>query len=545
MIAAIYARKSTDQRVADEQKSVTRQIAHARAYAARQGWTVADAYVYVDDGISGAEFARRPGFMRLLNALTPRPPFQALIVSEVSRLGREQLETGYALKQLAEAGVRIFSYLDEKEVLLETPTDKFLLAALNFGADLERAKNQQRAFDAALQKARRGHVAGGRCFGYDNLRVDGHVEYRINEAEAAVIRRIFELTAAGVSQIGIAKRLNAEGAPAPRAQRARPQAWAPSSVHEVLHRRRYCGEIVWNKTRKRDQWGKQRIRDRAPAEWVKLPAPALCIVPAALWQAAHTHIGNARESTTVRRGRHTSRYLLPGLARCTWCNGGLHVRTRQSSQGARRTAFYACTSHFNRGEAVCGNAVQVPMTTIDAAVIAEIRGLLTPDLVDAIIDGVRDVVEPTRRRDTHDHRAAQLAALERQAANLAEAIAVGGDVPVLVAKLQDTERRRQALLTTSSTAPDRSTPMRIDWRAVERQARAVLADWHGLLGRQITDARVVLRTLLAAPIQFTPILEATRCGYHFEGAVSTGAVWAGTVMLGTGAGNNAGVPGQN
>jgi DNA invertase Pin-like site-specific DNA recombinase len=39
--AAIYARKSTDQSaVGDEAKSVTRQIAHAKAYAERKGWTV-------------------------------------------------------------------------------------------------------------------------------------------------------------------------------------------------------------------------------------------------------------------------------------------------------------------------------------------------------------------------------------------------------------------------------------------------------------------------------------------------------------------------
>ena len=82
MIAAIYARKSTDQTgVADEQKSVARQIDHARAYAARKGWTVLDEHVYVDDGISGAEFANRPGFLRLMNALKPRPPFQVLVMS--------------------------------------------------------------------------------------------------------------------------------------------------------------------------------------------------------------------------------------------------------------------------------------------------------------------------------------------------------------------------------------------------------------------------------------------------------------------------------
>jgi site-specific DNA recombinase len=103
MTAAIYARKSTDQSgVSDDQKSVSRQAEHARAYAARKGWTVLDEHVYIDDGISGAEFANRPGFLRLMNTLKPRPPFQVLVMSEESRLGREAIETAYALKQLVQ-----------------------------------------------------------------------------------------------------------------------------------------------------------------------------------------------------------------------------------------------------------------------------------------------------------------------------------------------------------------------------------------------------------------------------------------------------------
>jgi hypothetical protein len=62
MTAAIYARKSTDQSgVSDDQRSVARQVEHATAYASGKGWTVLDEHVYVDDGISGAEFANRPG----------------------------------------------------------------------------------------------------------------------------------------------------------------------------------------------------------------------------------------------------------------------------------------------------------------------------------------------------------------------------------------------------------------------------------------------------------------------------------------------------
>jgi DNA invertase Pin-like site-specific DNA recombinase len=63
MIAAVYARKSTERNgVADEQKSVARQIEHARQYATLKGWIVADEHVYVDDGISGQSLPTAPAF---------------------------------------------------------------------------------------------------------------------------------------------------------------------------------------------------------------------------------------------------------------------------------------------------------------------------------------------------------------------------------------------------------------------------------------------------------------------------------------------------
>ncbi len=115
MFAAIYARKSTEQTgVNDEEKSVTRQIEHAKAYATLKGWTVAEEHIYLDDGVSGAEFLRRQGFLRLMNALKPRPPFQFLIMSEESRLGREQIEVSYAFKEIIDSGVRLFFYMRTK-----------------------------------------------------------------------------------------------------------------------------------------------------------------------------------------------------------------------------------------------------------------------------------------------------------------------------------------------------------------------------------------------------------------------------------------------
>src|SRR5437773_3270325 len=167
MNAAIYARKSTEQNgVGDKSDSIERQLEHARAYAARKGWDVVDEHVYYDDGISGAEFLKRPGFLRLMNALKPRAPFQVLVMSEESRLGREQIETAYALKQLVQAGVRVFFYMEDRERTLDSPTDKIMMSLTAFSDELEREKGRQRTTDAMVRKAKAGHVTGGSCFGY-------------------------------------------------------------------------------------------------------------------------------------------------------------------------------------------------------------------------------------------------------------------------------------------------------------------------------------------------------------------------------------------
>src|SRR5215470_8861956 len=171
VVAALYARKSTEQTgVTDEQRSVTRQIEHARAWALARGWIVRDEYVFVDDGISGAEFQKRPGLTRLLNMLRPRPPFQVLVTSEESRLGREQIQTAYIIQQILDADVRIFSYLDGQERTLDSATDKVLLSVTGFAAEMERERAQQRTYDAMLRLARGGYVTGGKVYGYDNVR---------------------------------------------------------------------------------------------------------------------------------------------------------------------------------------------------------------------------------------------------------------------------------------------------------------------------------------------------------------------------------------
>ena len=316
MIAAIYARKSTDQTgVADEEKSVTRQVEHARAYAARKGWTVADEHVYVDDGISGAEFVKRPGFVRLMNALKPPPPFQVLIMSEESRLGREQIETAYALKQIMDAGVRVFFYLEDRERTLDSAIDKVMLLADQLRrrdgaregapADLRR--------DAAQGQAR--HVTGGKVYGYDNVEVlstlspDGRPPARRTASQRGPGRRRAPDLRAVRRRAGLhADRQGAERARAtpPRGRRAtagRRRRSARFSIATALSGR---GRL---EQEPEDRSGAGQAAAPPSAERVAaLDAPELRIVSEELWEA-----GSRRAwSTLVRRSPGTGRGRLFG-----------------------------------------------------------------------------------------------------------------------------------------------------------------------------------------------------------------------------------------
>src|SRR5215510_1230148 len=106
-----------------------------------------------------------------MNALKPKPLFQVLIMSEESRLGREQIETAYALKQIMDAGVRVFFYLEDRERTLDSAMDKVMLSLTTFAAEIEREKARQRTYDAMAKKAKALQVTGGRVYGYDNFEV--------------------------------------------------------------------------------------------------------------------------------------------------------------------------------------------------------------------------------------------------------------------------------------------------------------------------------------------------------------------------------------
>jgi hypothetical protein len=557
-VAAILARKSTEQvGVTDEQRSVTRQVEHARAYALARGWIVRDEYIFVDDGISGAEFRKRPGLTRLLNALRPRPPFQVLIMSEESRLGREQIETAYVIKQILDAGVRLFYHLDDRERTLDSATRRCCSPRrlrLRDGASGAAADTRCPATAGAGW-----HVTGGKVYGYDNVRTSTPgttggthrppARRVINPAQAAVVHRIFS----GQPMDGASR-----ASPSSSTQKGSPSPWRGARLGSDRHPRNplqqlYGGQVLWNQTRKAHRRGTKTQETRPPADLVDVEVPECRIVSDELWDAAHAaldrrasvfvpQIRAVNEAEPIPQLTPPSPYLLSGLARCTSCGGPIIAMSRH--HGRRRGYFYGCAHNWKRGPAICPNNLHLPQAVLDEAVLDAMIQALDAELVEAAVAQAFARLTETAA-ETADRRPmleGEITEVRRREQRLAEAISHGapGDAApeALLSALRVEETRRKSLEEQLAALPHSTAVVSIDRDYVTRELRTRADDVRGVLRRQGLQAREGLQNLLVDRLDCSPVFVAGARGYAFTGDGTFGGLLAASTWPTTFGGPN-------
>lgn len=546
MRAAIYARKSTEQNVADDAKSVTRQTDLARAFITAKGWTVDDRHVFIDDAVSGAEFVDRHGLNNLMAAMRQAPrPYDAIVTMGLDRIGREQFAVAKTLLDIVEAGVRVFYYTDGSELKLDTPIAKITMSLQGFAAEDYRHQIRVKTREALRSKAAKGHVAGGICYGYTNQRTAaGHVERVIDPAEADVVRRIFQLAADGYGLLRTVKVLNDENIPSPK-HRGHRRGWSVTGVRDMLHRPLYRGEVIYGRTRWTDKGGTKVKVDVPEPEWLRLEAPHFRIVSPELWDAAHERMTKTRKLffQNVKgkfNGRMAaglaSRFLLSGFLRCGTCGGSVVAFKRTAVRG-RPGHYYACNTHRTRGDRVCANRWQADLQPLTAAILAELKKTIThsdqfiPMLAEQVKTLGADRERLTEARIGVDDA---IAKTEDKLARLAEAVAEGAPLRTLREAIERGERERADLLArrehlegqllASDLAPDA-------WETWGRLFTLAANDFGALLAGDIPGARRLLATLLDGPITLhadpeddgTVVFSFTATG-KFDGALRL--IWA-------------------
>jgi site-specific DNA recombinase len=534
--AAIYARKSSDDSAKnDEARSTARQVARATEYATAKGWTVDPRHVFIDDAVSGAEWKHRPGFNALLVALEPRPPFGVLIVSELSRIGRDTVRTPAAILQLEEAGVEIRSYLSDSPITLSDESGEIMTVVHSLAASFERRRARARTYDALRRRAEAGAVTGGTLYGYRNARNGtGYVYRLIDDAEAMIVRRVFGMYAEGAGIVTIAHTLNAEGVPPPRAR-----GWAPSGIREMLHRRTYVGEVEWGKLQKVTRRGTKHQRHRPESEWLTVPVPELRIIPEDLWQRVNTRLAECAAAMPMVGGRGVPRftvdsaYLLVGLARCAACGAsiGTELRAHGSAGHRRHVPHYSCLGHRRQGPAMCKNAVGLRQDFLDEAILAAIAETLTPAVLAVAVDKAvailtGDAAERGGRRVQLERELTEAQQrIDRLVAALADGAMPTDEIrPRLVAE----KARKTALAAELGRKVAPAPPL--DVTTLRRDLDARAADAVGLLSGETEQARRVLRALLHDKIDCEPFGRGRLRGYRFSGSLRIGRVIGGASL---------------
>jgi site-specific DNA recombinase len=548
MKAAIYARKSTDDNDKNpENKSVTRQVERARAYAEQKGWTVDEAHIFVDDDVSGFKFGKhRPGLLRLLNAVKE---YDVVVMSELSRLGREQAQTSSLFHDLYAKGKRVYFYLTDEEVRFESAIDKFMLSAHAFGAEIEREKAAQRSLDALARKASNGFSAGGACYGYDLVpvyaqavdgkRVRSATNYAINREQAKVIIGIHRAYADGCGHTMIAKAMNGncsefgptgqrrttarrdldairqryfEGScpPSPQQGKRGTGSWAPSMIREVLYRERYTGKV--------------------PFAGQSVERPDLQIIDEQLWQRVQQRLKAVR-ATYIRDGAQwwgrpsVEKYLLTGMGRCSCCGKavaaiGGYVGTPPNR---RKMTYYCCSYHHTRGATVCENDHRAHMEWLDRAVIEAIRQqVLTPQAIAYATEEAAAIIERTLKETPDKGRQLEAEAnkLHRELERFMRLIADGKAPDTVLAEIKRREQRLTEVERESRAlayAPAALSPAEIRKLCGERLAR-----FDALLLGDVPVARQALRKLLPEPLKVTPATADGRRTLSFEGVTVLG-----------------------
>lgn len=545
MRAAIYCRRSTEQTGGKKGESVGRQEQLAREFAETRGWTVARDHLFVDDGISGAEFERRPG-LTALRAAARRGEFRVVVVSEQKSLGREMIAVGSLLKELAENGVEVWSYMDQRSLTPRNALEKAMSSLRSFGDEAHREDTSRRNHEGATSKHARGHVVGGRVFGYRNVDVcDGvdehgrprrlYVDREIVPDQAATVVRIFEMYASGLGQRGIAIRLTAEGIAGPKPFARKDgtgldpyRGWAPSTVRAILGREDYRGVYVWNRSKKRDEYGKKDQRPRPESDWKRVEKPHWRIVSDELWnavaerrklveeQAVRFKDGKLRGKICGRPPKGAVTNLLAGLAKCAVCGGGLVVETYVHSKKKPRVPHYVCARRRASGEKACSNALRIPVEDMNEAVLTAIEEhALRPEAVEAVVAATQRDVSAAVARSLE----MELKEVERKIARLTDAIAAGGDLASLVGKLRELEARKVEIADEQAAA--RPVPMPPRCEVEDR-----LAEWRELLRKNVQTARAVLDRVLNGRIVFEPM----GAGYEFECPTRYDKLFSGVVV---------------
>ena len=473
-IAGLYYRLSQEDERQGESVSIDNQRTILRKYAEERGFEIHDEYI--DDGISGTTF-QRPEVQRLLDD-AKTGVINTIIVKDLSRFGRNYIEVGQYVDYVFPAfGIRFIAIQDNVDTENRDSNAMEMMPIMNVFNEWH-AANTSKKIRAVLKSNAKDGKYHARKAPYGYVKSDTEKKTPIiDEEAAAVVKRIFEMRASGLSPHKIADKLNEDNIPNPSkysfdkygivGKRNHFRLWSFVAVNSILQNPTYLGHMAQQRWSSVSYKNHKRYK-RDESEWIVVKNTHEPIITQELWD-------KVREvEKSVAQGRKTKRgytHPLSGFLFCADCGG--KMKLNYINRDGKLYFNFNCGNHLRLGKSYCFSHF-IRAKDIEAIVLDDIQTMAqrivldektiredfirhNAELADQAIKSAKKGLQIKRKRKEELSRLMQLAYEDRLKGKMPEDICIGfiqrysdeqkkleAEIEELEAKLIETENTIQS-----------------------------------------------------------------------------------------------------
>ena len=424
-ITPLYERLSRDDELQGESNSISNQKKMLEDYARRNG--LPNPTHFTDDGVSGTRFDR-PGFLAMMEEVEAGR-VEAIVIKDMSRLGRDYLKVGQVMEILRQRGVRLIAINDGVDSL---KGDDDFTPFRNIMNEFYARDTSRKIRSVFKSKGMSGkHLTGTVIYGF--LWDEKREHWLVDEEAAAVVRHIFALAMEGYGPYQIATKLSEEKIEMPAVHLARYgegvnknktfadiYRWSASTVVEILKKREYLGHTVNFKTRKHFKDKKSHYVDES--EWTIFENTHEAIIDQETFDNVQRIRGNARRYPDGFGEAHP----LTGLLYCADCGGKMYVHR---TYNGKRIPQYTCGQY---GKYPIGSLCPTQHRIKAEAVLT-----LIADMLRAIAEYSRNDRAEFIRTVQETQAAQQTADISKKRKRLAAAQKRAGELEKLICKIYE------------------------------------------------------------------------------------------------------------
>ena len=316
---------------------------------------------YIDNGFTGTNFDR-PEFNRMMEDVR-RGEIQCVVVKDLSRFGRDYLETGHYLETIfPKLNVRFISITDDFDNMREKDVDSLSIPIKNLINAVYAKDISKKVASANEARILNGEIMGAfPPYGY--LLSEDKKKYVVDESTARIVQLIFFWFIHGTNKYEISRRLNFVGIPTPRERQrlisdgknfndGKGQEWQASGIVRILKNPVYVGDLATGRT-KRALYKGEKYSRRPEDEWHVTENTHEPLISREDFERARKLMENSKNEWDISlEKRNDERKLVPGyfnkMLYCKHCGKLMTIDRRAHSDDEYTYATYRCASNRMR-----------------------------------------------------------------------------------------------------------------------------------------------------------------------------------------------------